>query len=108
MKRPTTAGSPPKWRCHIPWLSTSTRGAFGRSSSSVTARPRSGRTPSSGKNSAETSCAFSRAGSPTPVIVTVSVSQAARARSARLSRCQSSQFAGETTLRGVFIAGKDS
>ena len=44
---------------------------------------------------------FSRAGAPAPVSVAVPRRQAASWLSVRLSRCQSSQLAGETPLRGT-------
>src|SRR5262245_59236494 len=49
MSRPMMAGLPSKRRCHSAWLSTTTGGAIGRSSSSAITRPRSGGTPSSGE-----------------------------------------------------------
>ena len=48
---------------------------------------------------ADTTCMFSRAGAPAPVRVAVPERQAASWPSVRLSRCQSSQLAGDTTLR---------
>src|SRR5262249_6943925 len=59
----------------------------------------SGATPSSGKNSDDTICVFTRRGSPAPVSVNAHGCQAANRRNVRLSRCQSSQLAGETSAR---------
>ena len=84
MLRPMMCGSPPKRCCHKWWLRTTTRGALGRSSSSDSVRPSSGCTPSSGKNSHETTWTLSRTGSPASVSVKVVVSQAATLRSVRL------------------------
>ena len=52
--RPTIAGSPPKRRCHSPWLITIARGCMPTSSAAARPRPSRGRTATTLKNDGET------------------------------------------------------
>ncbi len=68
---PTIRGSPPKRRCHKPWLTTVTWFRSRASSSGRKVRPSCGVAPRSRKKSAVTVPVFSRSGSPAPVRVTL-------------------------------------
>ena len=65
-----TAGSPPNSRCHMLQLSAITPGAPGAASSSTSARPSTGETPSVWKNPGPTMPARRARGSSVPVHVT--------------------------------------
>jgi hypothetical protein len=67
---PTTEGSPPKRLCHVAKLSTTTLSEFGVASSSLSPRPISGSTPSTGKRFGVTYCDGISTGSPSPVRLT--------------------------------------
>ena len=90
--RPTTAASPPKWRCQKPWLMTIVVGRAGASSLAVSQRPRPAGVPTVGKNDDETAATSACAGS---ALSTSCRSQFTEPTTARCSkdrdrRCQSS------------------
>jgi hypothetical protein len=102
---PTVPGAAANRRVQNPWLTSATRGAFGRSSSGVKRRPSAGCTPSVGKNASVTRTMPTRSASPSgppivaeptnpcaPILLKVRVSRAKSRKSAgdRLPVCPSS------------------
>ncbi len=94
---PTAPGSAPNLCAQSRWLSTTTLACPGSFSPSANPRPWTGLTPSRSKKLELTRAAWSRTGSPRPVIVRSSLSMAARDAKEGAWATTSRKFCGEYT-----------
>ena len=100
-ERPRASGDAPNSRVHRPWLNTAALAAAGSSSEGSSVRPRAAVAPSVGNRVPEAPSARRRSGSPRPDSVGANSSNAASDEKARVSRRQSTKFAGATQRSGL-------
>ena len=96
-RRPTTAASPPKRRCHRRWLMSATS-LPGRSSSGVNVRPAAASTPTISNRRPDTDCMGTSSGGPGCPKVARNVEPTAASLMLRAASCQCRKFAGAATF----------